>query len=327
VAGQSDIQVAEVTCPNCGHLFSLGEKVIDRYRRVWERTTRQRVRNELRAENQKDIEREAQRLSAKELLEKDEELREAKKQNARLRTQVTNLSKKMPAPRAQALGDERQETLAERLAARCLQDEVTSVARGVRGADVVQAVRDPAGRPCGTILWESKRAANWSKGWVAKLRKDMRQGDHAIGVIVSDASPQDDDRPLTDVDGVWVTNIDVAPDLALILRDMLIQVVRARGARAGRDDLKGRVYDYVAGGFVTRFNAMVEKVVLLRKSAQQDRAAQTARWSEQDQYMDDMVVELAGVYGDFRGIGASLPAVDLLELPAPEASDALPPAA
>jgi hypothetical protein len=311
-------QIAKVTCPECGHRFGLDEKLIDRYRRGWERVMKPRIRSELRAESKKEIQREAERLAAKELLEKDEELREERKRNERLQAEVAGLSRKVPAARAQALGDERQETLVQRLTARCSEDEITSVGRGVRGGDVVQAVRDPAGRTCGTILWESKRAAKWNKGWVAKLQQDMRAGDHSIGVIVCEVPPGDDDRPLVPVDGILVTNIDVAADLAVILRDRLIQVARARGARARRDDLKGRVYDYVAGGFVNRVTVMVEKACLLRKSVQHERVAQTARWSEQDQYIDDFVLEVAGVCGDLRGIGASLPAADLLELPAPQ---------
>ena len=46
------------------------------------------------------VSREEWVAARKGLLEKDEELCEARKQNSRLRTQVTNLSKKLPAPRA-----------------------------------------------------------------------------------------------------------------------------------------------------------------------------------------------------------------------------------
>ncbi len=168
---------------------------------------------------------------------------------------------------------------------------------------------------CGTILWESKRAANWSKGWVRKLREDQRKGNHTVAVIVSEVLPQPD-CSLTEVDGIWVVDLDMAADLAVLLRDTVVQVASARGARAQRDDLKGLAYDYLAGpGFASHVIAIVENAHKMRTSLDQERRALQARWAEREQQIAAVVGELAAVYGDLRGLGTALPTIEQLELP------------
>lgn len=307
---------AQVACPACGHRFGLDENVVDHYRKDWERALRQSIRGELRAESAQEVQKQARRLAAKELRDKDEELRDQERQIAGLRRQVTSLTKKLPAGRAQALGDVRQDTLAQSLGSRCPQDEVLAVSKGRRGADIVQSVRDSSGRICGTILWESKRASTWNNGWVGKLGDDQRRGDHTIAVIVSDALP-DPDRALTEVAGIWVTSLDVAPDLAVILRDTVIQVASARGARARRDDLKGLAYDYLSGPqFTARVRAIIEIAQRMRGSLDLEQRALQARWAERGTQIEGVVLELAGIYGELRRLGTALPSIDLLELPA-----------
>jgi hypothetical protein len=309
-------EAGTVVCPACGHRFRLDEQVVDHVRHEIESGLRQRLKREIRDEMAPDVERKAKRLTSKELREKDEEVRERDRQIATLKRQVTNLSKKLPAPRAQALGDIRQETLVQRLVGRCPHDDIVAIAKGVRGADIVQTVRGPDGRACGTILWEVKRATNWSKGWVRKLREDQRQGGHTLAAIVSDALPQDD-CVLVDVDGVWVCDTDVAADLAVLLRATVIEVGVARGARARRSDLKGLAYDYLSGAeFAAHIRVVVENATRMRTNLEQERRALQARWAEREQQIEGVVSELAGIYGDLRGLGAALPAVEQLELPA-----------
>lgn len=312
-------ETGAVVCPACGHRFRLDEQVIEHIRAELERTVRQGLRKQVREELAPEVESKAKRLTAKELREKDEEVRERDRQIATLKRQVTSLSKKLPSGRAQSLGDIRQETLAQRLASRCPHDEIALIPKGVRGADIVQHVRAPGGQTCGTILWESKRAGNWSKGWVRKLREDQRQGNHSLAVIVSEALPQPE-RPLAQVEGIWACDLDVAPDLAVLLRDTVIEVAAARGARARREDLKGLAYDYLAGpDFVAHVTAIINNAKRMRETLEQERRALQARWAEREGQIEGVVAELAGIYGDLRGLGTALPSIEQLELPAPDA--------
>jgi hypothetical protein len=75
------------------------------------------------------------------------------------------------------------------LARRFPRDLVVAVAKGARGPDLIQEVRDAALRTCGTIVWETKNTRYWHAGWLDKLREDQRAVGANLAVIVSTALP------------------------------------------------------------------------------------------------------------------------------------------
>jgi hypothetical protein len=64
------------------------------------------------------------------------------------------------------------------------------VRKGDFGGDVLHRVFGADGRPCGTIIWESKRTKNWVDGWLGKLRDDQRAAKADVALIVTDALPK-----------------------------------------------------------------------------------------------------------------------------------------
>ena len=51
-------------------------------------------------------------------------------------------------------------------------DIISDVEKGIKGADIVQEVRNEFGQSVGVIAWESKNTKAWSEGWVEKLKED-----------------------------------------------------------------------------------------------------------------------------------------------------------
>lgn len=166
----------EVACPKCGANIALEGTVIDHLQEQLRVRARQSLLRELAPEIDRRAAQKAERLVAGQLREKDEELREKDKTVASLRRDVTRLQRRMPAGRAQELGVVRQETLADNLRSMFPWDQIEEVKRGVRGADIIQSVCENSAPPAGSILWETKRAAAWSKSWVAKLHSDQKRG-------------------------------------------------------------------------------------------------------------------------------------------------------
>ena len=68
-------------------------------------------------------------------------------------------------------------------------DLIDPVRKGARGADVIQTVKLRSGAICGKIVWETKRAENWSNSWVSKLKDDQHQTGGEIAVLVTTAFP------------------------------------------------------------------------------------------------------------------------------------------
>src|SRR3990172_1357121 len=96
-------------------------------------------------------------------------------------------------------------------------DEIKDVPTGVRGADVVQIVKNNYGKTCGTIIWESKRTKAWSDGWINKLKEDQRRVKAEIAVILSQVLP-DGVKRFSQKAGVWVGDYESITGLGLHLR-------------------------------------------------------------------------------------------------------------
>lgn len=85
---------------------------------------------------------------------------------------VEELNKKLEQGSQQTQGESLELELEELLKHNFPFDEIVPVAKGVKGADVIQKVKNQFGFECGTILWESKRHKRYDPKWVAKLKDD-----------------------------------------------------------------------------------------------------------------------------------------------------------
>ncbi len=136
-----------------------------------------------------------------------------------------------------------------------------------------------------------------------------------MGVIVSDALPAPD-KSLVMVDGVWIVSFDSAGNVAAILRKLLLEVASAYGSVARRDDLKGRVYDYlVSDEFGRRVASIVETIEHMRKDLHQEERVFQSRWIQREEHINCVIADVASVIEKLRGIGTSMPFIEALDLP------------
>ncbi|WP_350669740.1 DUF2130 domain-containing protein, partial [Pseudoalteromonas sp. 43-MNA-CIBAN-0464] len=78
-----------------------------------------------------------------------------------------------------------------------------------------------SGTVCGKIVWETKRAENWSNAWVSKLKTDVQNAAGDIGVLVTTVFPANTNEPMLMVDGVWLVKPALAKGLSEALRIVL----------------------------------------------------------------------------------------------------------
>jgi len=211
-------------------------------------------------------------------------------------------------------GIARQDVFADELRERFVGDEIKVTARGQAGADVVQEVRY-VGRDCGTILWECKRAANWSGTWVGKLASDSRKAGAACGVIVSETLPPGMEGSGR-VDDVWVCDFGSAAHLAAGLRWVLIAASQYEAANAARADTSGKVYDYIAtGGFASRCEAINQAVETMMRILGREKRYYEQKWKEWERHIETVGGSLFGIAADLVGLGAEVPPPLRAELP------------
>jgi hypothetical protein len=194
-------------------------------------------------------------------------------------------------------------------------DNIRPVPKGMRGADLIQEVRDNGGRLCGAILWEAKNTRHFQPTWIDKLKQDQRATCAALAVIVSVALPEGI-REFGRIEGVWIASLRVWPALATALREQLIQVAFARAASEGKREKMELLYAYLSGDeFRHRVEAIVEAFSAMQDQLQKERRAMERLWHEREKQIERIITNTAGMYGDIRGlIGAGMPDVQLLAL-------------
>lgn len=192
-------------------------------------------------------------------------------------------------------------------------DAIEPVAKGVRGADLIQRVRAPSGAACGAILWESKNAKHWSPAWIAKLRDDQREARAELAVLVATALPKDVDG-FGLCDGVWVAGPRVAAAVGTVLRASLIELAATRRAVAGKNEVMDALFAYLTGPeFRQRVEAVVRTFSDMQADLEEEKRTATRRWAKREKQLHRVVASTSALYGDLEGLlGPSLPPVPAL---------------
>src|SRR4029077_4789832 len=99
---------------------------------------------------------------------------ELKKRLDDVQAQLAEAQRKGNQGSQQLQGEVLELTLQEDLEAAFPLDVIEEVRKGARGGDVIQRVMTRSGQVAGVLLWEAKRAKDWSPQWVIKLKEDMR---------------------------------------------------------------------------------------------------------------------------------------------------------
>ena len=268
-----------------------------------------------------DEERTKIREAAKKEAVEERQLKDAEKDKliADLRTRADDLTRKLEQGSQQLQGEVLETRLEDLLRQHFPFDDIEPVPTGIHGADVTHTVRDTSGAVCGIILWESKRTKNWSDGWLPKLRDNQRAAKAQIAVLVSLELPKDVST-FRLIDGVWVTSVPCAISLASALRAGLLEIAAAKRSMDGRSDKMELLYNYLSGQeFRHRVEGIVESFSTLKKDLDAEKRAVQKTWAKREKQLERAVMNTAGMYGDLSGIiGASLPAIEQLELSAIE---------
>ncbi len=194
-------------------------------------------------------------------------------------------------------------------------DNIQPVPKGIRGADLVQAVRTPLGIECGVILWETKNTKAWNAQWITKLKDDAISTRATLAILVSVALPESIER-FGHMDGVWVSDPLCALPLATVLREQLIAVSRERSVSVGKNEKMEALYQYLSGTeFKQKIEGIVEAFTSMQEQLNQERRAMEKHWNQREKQIQRVIKNTVGLYGDMQGIiGGQIPAIAALEL-------------
>ncbi len=256
-----------------------------------------------------DAKKEAREELDLKIAEKDKKLQDAEKQ-------ILELQRKIQQGSQQLQGEVQELELEQILKAEFPFDEIKEVPKGVNGADVLQVVRTQVGKPCGVVIWESKRTKNWTFSWIPKLKEDQRAVKADLAVLVSNILPNQI-VGFGAVDGVLVSDMKAVLGVAYLLRQQLIKVQSAQLANEGKATKAEVVYNYlISNEFKQRIEVWVEYFRERQEKINKERVYFNKKWQEEEKSIQKVMANTSGIYGDLQGlIGNALPKVSYLELP------------
>ncbi|WP_127124597.1 DUF2130 domain-containing protein [Pseudoflavitalea rhizosphaerae] len=184
-------------------------------------------------------------------------------------------------------------------------DMVQEVGKGIRGADCIQTVRNNIGQECGKIIYESKRTKHFEKGWIEKLKADMRATQADVAVLVTQAKPEQMEV-FGLLDGVWICSYAEVAALTQVLREGILKMYTAVRSQQNRGDKMHLLYDYLTSNeFGEQWKAIREGFFSIRLSIQKERDAMEKLWKAREKQLDKVLLNVAHIKGSIEGIAGS----------------------
>lgn len=182
-------------------------------------------------------------------------------------------------------------------------DRIEAVKKGSRGADVVQAVRTPVGQICGRIIWEAKRAENWSEKWLQKLKDDQQEAGADIAVLVSTTMPRGVTEPFVLLSDVWVVSPYLIRPLAEALRVVLLEAHKVKLVNTGREEKMDLLFNYLTSPqFTQRLSTMLGVFETMRVDLESEKRSTQRRWAKQQSQLDRLTTNMVSVVGELQAI-------------------------
>jgi hypothetical protein len=269
----------------------------------------------------KDLENQHELDTKKLLLEKENELKERigkeadQKNEMRLKEfqkkiddqnrLIEEMKRKSEQGSMQMQGEVQELALEEMLKQIFPFDDISEVGKGVKGADLIQTVKNGLGQPCGTIVWESKRTKDFQPLWIEKFKADFRQSGGDVGVIVTQAMPKDMEG-FGIKEGVYICQFHEARSLALILRQTLIKISEANASQENKGEKMTMLYHYLTGNeFKHQIEAISEGFMSLKTEITREKIAMERLWKEREKQIEKVLINTVGMYGSIKGIAGS----------------------
>lgn len=272
----------------------------------------------LEKERQLDTEREKIKQKTAEALLEEHRMRdlEKNKQMEDMRRKIDELQMKVNLTSQQLQGEVLELELEELLKREFAFDDILPVAKGVRGADVIQVIHDQSGRECGKIIWESKRTKNWTSDWVGKLKEDMRSEKADLAILVTTAMPEGI-KNFSFKDGIYVTSFECLVSIAGILRMHLIRIHSTKLLNEGKNDRIESLYRYITSNeFAQKIESMMETYTTMHSTLEKEKNALIKIWAQREKEIENLKNNTLMIHGSLTGLlGEGMKEVDSLGFP------------
>lgn len=250
--------------------------------------------------------------------EKEEEYRfkekEKEMQIDNLKRMLEEANRKASGVSQQVQGEVLEVDLEEQLRVNFPTDIIEGIAKGTKGGDILQTVRNSQGKVAGIILWETKRA-KWTPSWLAKLREDTRKVNASSAILVTEDLPKEIES-FGPVDGVVVTSYKYILPLAVIVRRGIMATAAAKSAAENKDENLEMVYNYLqSDAFKHRIEGYVESITSMKMDLDYEKRAMERIWKKREMQIVKAESSMSKLTGELEGLmGSSFPTIKNLSL-------------
>lgn len=272
----------------------------------------------LELEKQRQIDEERKKIQEKTEIEMTERyhLKEKEKDQIieSLRKSLEEAQRKASVGSQQLQGEVMELELEDILRREFPTDEILPVAKGIRGADVIQIVKDRLGRVCGKIVWESKRTKSFGGDWIEKLKEDMRGEKADIAVLISLVLPEDVNL-FTYREGVYISAFESFLAVGQVLRKNLIDISATKALSVGKNEKIEALYKYITSSeFTQKIESMLETFSGMQKTLEKEKMVMQRVWAQRDKEIERLKNNTLNIHGSLSGlIEEGLPQIKSLE--------------
>ncbi|MCP5414954.1 MAG: DUF2130 domain-containing protein [Chromatiaceae bacterium] len=182
-------------------------------------------------------------------------------------------------------------------------DQISPVAKGANGADVLQSVTTRSGANCGEIIWETKNAKNWANSWIQKLKDDQQAAGAEIAVLVSTAFPGNAQESFMQHEGIWLVRPDTVEPVAQALRAILVESQKQKVISSGRNEKAEALYDYLCSPqFAQKVRGVIEAHDAMKADLEAEKKAMARLWKKREGQLERITGNIIGMAGELQGI-------------------------
>ena len=233
-------------------------------------------------------------------------LREKELENQRLIKKVEEAQSELTVAKSsqELTGEAAEILLLEKLQKNFPYHTFEEIKKGQTGADIIQNVTSRSGKVIGQIYFESKKTKRWSEQWVQKFKDDIRKKGAYIGILVSEALP-DDCSSFIFRDGIWITSPRYVIPLAGAVAREINEVSKAKGVQLAKTSLEGGVYDYICSNeFIEKMKVIAEAHRLQQEDLEKEEKAFKKIWAKRRKNIERSFENLAEIFGDLESLSA-----------------------
>ena len=276
--------------------------------------TQEELNRQLR-EKTREIRRLEESKARSDLSRKELELSESKEVIKGLENQLREAQRKARQGSSQLQGEVQELAIEKWLVEKFPLDIIEEVKKGQRGADCLQIVNTHTRQNCGSIYYESKRTKLFQPRWIERFKRDIREKNANIGVLVTESMPRGMDR-LGLMSGIWVCSFEEFKGLCTVLRESVIQISGAISAQENRGDKMSMVYDFVTSDeFRRQVEAIVDGFTQMKHDLDSEKRSMQGIWRKREKQIEKVLLNTSYMYSSIKGIaGNTVQTVKSLEL-------------